>query len=52
MDISGTVWATTGDMIRNGNELGPIKIGQTTVKGWDLGLAGMCEGERLSLIHI
>ena len=50
MDISGTVWATTGDMIRNGNELGPIKIGQTTVKGWDLGLAGMCEGERRRVI--
>ena len=30
--------------------LGPIEIGQTGLKGWDLGLSGMCEGDRRRVI--
>lgn len=41
----GTVFGTTGDIVRNGNDVGPVKVGKTGLKGWDLGLTGMCQDE-------
>jgi len=46
----GTVFATSGDTDRNNNDIGPIEIGKTGLKGWDLGLAGMCKNERRRVI--
>jgi len=46
----GTVFQTSGDTDRNGNDIGPIEIGKTGIKGWDLGLTGMCKNERRRVI--
>lgn len=43
----GTVFGSTDDET---GPVGPIEIGKTGLKGWDLGLSGMCEGERRRVI--
>jgi len=42
----GTIWGLTD---KETGPLGPIEIGNTGLKGWDLGLTGMCKGERRRL---